>query len=128
MFVSFSSDYLTSLNKDTYCNNDFQGFSRERRQPYQLPCFCFSTVYSFFSLVCSMFVGAISSQHLCVPRCDCMGIVCTLQLPTAHKLTSLQIGFYLNLEDTRLEILFNNNLFLMEADGTYKLFFYYLFI
>lgn len=77
----------------------------------------------FFPLVCSKFVGAISSQHLCVPRCDCMGIVCTLQMPTAHKLTSLQIGFYLNLEDTRLEILFNNNLFLMEADGTYKLFF-----
>ena len=70
--------------------------------------------------VCTMFIDAISSQHLCQPRCDCMGIVCTLQLPTAHKLSSMQVGFYLNLETEEMEVLYAGNLYRINIDGMFQ--------
>ena len=70
-----------------------------------------------------MFIDFISPQHLCVPRCDCMGVVCTLQLPTGQRLTPLRVGFYLNLESEELEVLYGADLYRVKVEGMLVLYF-----
>ena len=66
-----------------------------------------------------LFIDAISHQHLCVPRCDCMGLVCSLTIDTGGQLRQLKVGFYLNLDTEEFEFLYAGDLYKLKIDGRF---------